>query len=41
MSTINEGMRTTANSAARILDEANNLKKLSNDLSDVADKYKI
>jgi len=41
MSTINEGMRTTANSAARILEEANNLKKLSNDLSGVADKYKI
>ena len=40
MSTINEGMRTTANSAARILEEANNLKKLSNDLSGVANKYK-
>jgi len=41
MSTINEGMRTTAKSSTRILDEANNLKKLSGDLSNVANKYKI
>jgi len=41
MSAINEGMRTTAMSAASILDEANSLKKLSNDLSDVANTYKI
>ena len=41
MSTINEGMRTTATSAASILEEANNLKKLSNEISDVANTYKI
>jgi len=41
MSTINEGMRSTAKSAAEILDEANNLIKLSSDLSGVAHTYKI
>lgn len=41
MSTINEGMRTAEKSASQILDEANNLKKLSNDLSGVINKYKI
>lgn len=41
MASINEGMRTTANSAARILDEANSLKKLSNDLSEEASTYKV
>jgi len=41
MSIINGGMRATAKSAAEILEEANNLKKLSNDLSGVANTYKI
>jgi methyl-accepting chemotaxis protein len=41
MTTINEGMRTAANSAAQILDEANNLKKLGIDLSGVVENYKI
>jgi methyl-accepting chemotaxis protein len=40
MTTINEGMRSTAKSAARILDETINLKKLSNELSGVATTYK-
>jgi methyl-accepting chemotaxis protein len=41
MATINEGMRSTAKSASRILEETNNLKKLSGDLSDIACTYKI
>ena len=41
MSSINEGMRATSMSAAKMLEEANNLKKLSNDLSGVANTYKI
>jgi len=41
MTTINEGMRSTAKSAERILDETNNLKKLSDDLSGIARTYKI
>jgi len=41
MSNIDEGMQTTASSAAQILSDANNLKRLSNDLAAVADKYTI
>ena len=41
MDTINEGMRSTAVSANKILNEANNLKKLSDNLSYVANTYKI
>jgi methyl-accepting chemotaxis protein len=41
MTTINEGMHSTAKSASRILDETNNLRKLSGDLSDIARTYKI
>jgi len=41
MTTINEGMNSTAKSASRILDETNNLRKLSGDLSDIARTYKI
>jgi len=41
MVTINEGMRATAVSAAQILEEANNLKKLSDDLSSEARNYRI
>ena len=41
MTSINEGMRATAVSAVQILEEANNLRKLSNDLSIVANTYKI
>jgi len=41
MATINEGMRSTAMSANKILSEANNLNKLSDDLSYVANTFKI
>ena len=41
MATINEGMKATAKSAAKILDEANNLKKLGSDLSSITEPYKI
>jgi methyl-accepting chemotaxis protein len=41
MSNIDEGMQTTASSAAQILSDANNLKRLSSDLAAVADKYTI
>jgi methyl-accepting chemotaxis protein len=41
MLNIDEGMKATASSAAQILSDANNLKRLSNDLSAVADKYTI
>jgi len=38
---INDGMKVTAESASQILSEANNLKKLSSNLSDVANIYKV
>jgi len=41
MTSINEGMRATAVSAIQILEEANNLRNLGNDLSIVANSYKI
>jgi methyl-accepting chemotaxis protein len=41
MSNIDEGMKTTALSASQILIDSTNLKKLGNDLSKVAGRYKI
>jgi len=41
MTNINEAVRDTAGGAARILDEANSLRKLSSDLSNIASNYKI
>jgi len=41
MSGINKAMKDTARSAAQIFNEADNLKKLSNDLTGVATTYEI